>query len=114
LPVIYWAVAELEANVSVEPALVLAESALPGGTSAVPTSPYYLNLLRPYLTDDHDPARLATELRPTAIADVLRVVPGKRAGSHAPGAHRDVRLYMCRGLGAFLFASSRRQQCPRS
>ena len=54
---------------------VAAESALPGGTSAVPTSPYYLNLLRPYLTDDYYPARLATELRPSAIADVLRVMP---------------------------------------
>jgi hypothetical protein len=41
----------------------------------VPTSPYYLNLLRPYLTDDYYPARLATDLRPSAIADVLRVVP---------------------------------------
>ena len=30
-----------------------AESALPGGTSAVPGSPFYLNLLRPYLTDDY-------------------------------------------------------------
>ncbi len=54
---------------------VRAESALPGGTSAVPTSPYYLNLLRPYLTDDYYPARLATDLRPAAIADVLRLVP---------------------------------------
>ena len=54
---------------------VRAESALPGGTSAVPTSPYYLNLLRPYLTDDYYPARLATDLRPAAIADVLKLVP---------------------------------------
>jgi penicillin amidase len=35
-----------------------AESALPGGTSGLPTSPWYLNLLRPYLTDDYYPARL--------------------------------------------------------
>ncbi len=35
-----------------------AESALPGGTSALPSSPWYLNLLRPYLTDDYYPARL--------------------------------------------------------
>jgi penicillin amidase len=54
---------------------VLAESALPGGTSAVPTSPYYLNLLRPYLTDDYYPARLATELHRSTIAEVLRVIP---------------------------------------
>jgi len=43
---------------------VTAESALPGGTSALPSSPYYLNLLRPYLTDDYYRARLATDLRP--------------------------------------------------
>ena len=60
-----------------EPGLrrVLAESALPGGTSAVPTSPYYLNLLRPYLTNDYYPARLGIDLRRTAIAEVLRGVP---------------------------------------
>ena len=38
-----------------------AESALPGGTSALPSSPFYLNLLRPYLTDDYYVARLAGE-----------------------------------------------------
>jgi len=48
---------------------------LPGGTSALPTSPYYLNLLRSYLTDDYYPARLAIDLRPSTIAEVLRVVP---------------------------------------
>ncbi len=36
-----------------------ADSALPGGTSADPGSPFYLNLLRPYLTDDYYRARLA-------------------------------------------------------
>ena len=36
-----------------------AESALPGGTSALPDSPWYLNLLRPYLTDDYYTARLS-------------------------------------------------------
>ncbi len=36
-----------------------AESALPGGTSADPGSRFYLNLLRPYLTNDYYPARLA-------------------------------------------------------
>ena len=35
-----------------------ARSALPGGTSALPDSPWYLNLLRPYLTDDYYRARL--------------------------------------------------------
>ncbi len=59
----------------VGPGRVRAESALPGGTSAIPSSPYYLNLLRPYLTDDYYPARLATDLRPTTVADVLRLVP---------------------------------------
>jgi penicillin amidase len=37
-----------------------AESALPGGTSALPTSPWYLNLLRPYLTDDYYVAQLGS------------------------------------------------------
>jgi penicillin amidase len=50
-----------------------AVSALPGGTSALPTSPYYLNLLRPYLTDDYYAARLAIDLDPAGVA---RVVPG--------------------------------------
>jgi penicillin amidase len=40
-----------------------AESALPGGTSALPTSPYYLNLLRPYLTDDYYRATLGADRR---------------------------------------------------
>ena len=35
-----------------------AESALPGGTSALPDSRWYLNLLRPYLTNDYYVARL--------------------------------------------------------
>jgi penicillin amidase len=38
---------------------MVAESALPGGTSALPDSPWYLNLLRPYLTDDYYPAWLS-------------------------------------------------------
>ena len=54
------------------PGHIVAESALPGGTSALPSSPYYLNLLRPYLTDDYYPARLATELGPAAA---VRVIP---------------------------------------
>jgi penicillin amidase len=45
-----------------------AASALPGGTSADPTSPFYLNLLRPYLTNDYYPALLATQLQPGSIA----------------------------------------------
>jgi penicillin amidase len=35
-----------------------AESALPGGTSALPDSQWYLNQLRPYLTNDYYVARL--------------------------------------------------------
>jgi penicillin amidase len=38
-----------------------AESALPGGTSALPDSPWYLNLLRPYLTDDYYRAKLSDD-----------------------------------------------------
>jgi penicillin G amidase len=41
-------------------AIMWAESALPGGTSALPNSPFYLNLLRPYLTDDYYTAQLAS------------------------------------------------------
>jgi penicillin G amidase len=37
---------------------MFARSALPGGTSALPDSPWYLNLLRPYLTNDYYQARL--------------------------------------------------------
>ena len=54
---------------------VRAESALPGGTSALPTSPFYLNLLRPYLTNDYYPARLAADLRRSEGAGPVQVVP---------------------------------------
>jgi penicillin G amidase len=54
------------------PGRIIAESALPGGTSALPGSRYYLNLLRPYLTDDYYPARLAADLR---HAGAVRVIP---------------------------------------
>jgi penicillin amidase len=54
------------------PGRIVAESALPGGTSALPSSPYYLNLLRTYLTDDYYPARLSTDLRRT---EAVRVIP---------------------------------------
>jgi penicillin G amidase len=46
------------------PGHTAAVSALPGGTSANPASPFYLNLLRPYLTDDYYPALLSSEVRP--------------------------------------------------
>ena len=38
---------------------MFAQSALPGGTSGLPDSPWYLNLLRPYLTNDYYDARLS-------------------------------------------------------
>jgi penicillin amidase len=47
-----------------EHGVMWAESALPGGTSALPTSPYYLNLLRSYLTNDYYVARLGADSRP--------------------------------------------------
>jgi penicillin amidase len=53
-----------------------AVSALPGGTSANPASPFYLNLLRPYLTNDYYPALLAGELRPDQIAAQTALAPG--------------------------------------
>jgi hypothetical protein len=39
---------------------VWAELALPGGVSALPSSPFYLKLLRLYLTDEYYIARLAS------------------------------------------------------
>jgi len=42
-------------------------SALPGGTSADPASPFYLNLLRLYLTNNYYPALLASEIQPGII-----------------------------------------------
>jgi penicillin G amidase len=44
--------------------IMRAESALPGGTSALPGSQFYLNLLRPYLTDDYYITRLASTSPP--------------------------------------------------
>ncbi len=53
-----------------------AVSALPGGTSADPASPFYLNLLRPYLTNDYYPALLASEIRPGAGTVQTVLTPG--------------------------------------
>ncbi len=52
----------------VAPGGTTAVSALPGGTSANPASPFYLNLLRPYLTDDYYRALLAGEIRRGDVA----------------------------------------------
>jgi penicillin amidase len=52
-----------------------AVSALPGGTSADPTSPFYLNLLRPYLSNEYYPALLASELAPGNTASQTLLVP---------------------------------------
>jgi penicillin amidase len=53
-----------------------AVSALPGGASADPASPFYLNLLRPYLTNNYYPALLASEIQPTDIITQTLLVPG--------------------------------------
>ena len=45
----------------------VAVSALPGGTSADPASPFYLNLLRPYLSNAYYPALLASQVSPDDI-----------------------------------------------
>ena len=55
-----------------------AASALPGGTSADPANPFYLNLLRPYLTNDYYPALLATQLQPGSIASTTLLMPARR------------------------------------
>jgi penicillin G amidase len=52
-----------------------AVSALPGGTSADPASPFYLNLLRPYLSNQYYPALLASEIPPASIASTTLLVP---------------------------------------
>jgi penicillin amidase len=58
------------------PGHTVALSALPGGTSADPASPFYLNLLRPYLHNEYYPALLAGDLRPADIAGTTLLVPG--------------------------------------
>ena len=52
-----------------------AVSALPGGTSADPASPFYLNLLVPYLINNNYPALLASEIPPGNIASRTVLVP---------------------------------------
>jgi penicillin G amidase len=61
---------------SLAPGQITAASALPGGTSEDPTSPFYVNLLRPYLTDDYYPALLVNAIPPGSIASQLLLVPG--------------------------------------
>ena len=58
------------------PGQTVAVSALPGGTSANPASPFYLNLLRPYLTNNYYPALLASQLQPGIIMSQTLLVPG--------------------------------------
>jgi penicillin G amidase len=53
----------------------VAVSALPGGTSADPASPFYLNLLRPYLSNQYYPALLAREIRRGGIASQTLLIP---------------------------------------
>jgi penicillin G amidase len=58
------------------PSHTVAVSALPGGTSADPASPFYLNLLRPYLINQYYPALLPTEVPRASVASELLLVPG--------------------------------------
>ncbi len=58
------------------PGGIAAVSALPGGTSADPASPFYLNLLKPYLVNGYYPALLASELTPASIASQALLAPG--------------------------------------
>jgi penicillin G amidase len=57
------------------PGHTAAVSALPGGASADPASPFYLNLLRPYLSNQYYPALLASEIRRGSIASRSLLVP---------------------------------------
>ena len=58
------------------PGQTAAVSALPGGTSADPASPFYLNLLVPYLTNNYYPALLASQLEPGRIMSQTLLAPG--------------------------------------
>src|SRR6516165_426513 len=58
------------------PSHTVAMSALPGGTSADPASPFYLNLLRPYLINQYYPALLPNEVPRASVASELLLVPG--------------------------------------
>jgi penicillin amidase len=60
---------------STAPGHTAAVSALPGGTSADPASPFYLNLLRPYLSNQYYPALLASEIPPESVASQTLLVP---------------------------------------
>src|SRR5262249_61669643 len=57
------------------PSHAVAVSALPGGTSADPASPFYLNLLRPYLSNQYYQALLASEIPHGGIASQTLLLP---------------------------------------
>jgi acyl-homoserine lactone acylase PvdQ len=54
-----------------------AVSALPGGTSETLGSPYYLNLLPRWLTNDTYPVRLRQSDLALATASVIQYLPGQ-------------------------------------
>ena len=56
---------------------VHAESVWPGGTSALPNSPFYVNLLPRYLTNDTVPLFFGTNELPGNVYSVSRFVPAK-------------------------------------
>ncbi|HET9024051.1 MAG TPA: penicillin acylase family protein [Burkholderiaceae bacterium] len=56
---------------------VHAESVWPGGTSALPNSPFYVNLLPRYLTNDTVPLYFGTNDLPGNVHSVSRFVPAK-------------------------------------
>lgn len=58
------------------PGRTVAVSALPGGTSANPASPFYINLLRPYLINEYYPALLPTQVPQASITSQLQLAPG--------------------------------------
>jgi acyl-homoserine lactone acylase PvdQ len=51
-------------------------SSLPGGTSETLGSPYYINILPRWLTNDTYPVRLRQDDLNDATASVIRYVPG--------------------------------------
>jgi penicillin amidase len=56
---------------------VYAESVWPGGTSALPDSPFYVNLLPTYLTNDTVPLLFGQNDLQRNLYSVSRFVPGK-------------------------------------
>jgi len=59
------------------PPSVYAESIWPGGTSAMPGNPFYVNLLPRYLTNDTIPLLFGVNDLQSDLSSVSKLVPAK-------------------------------------